>query len=87
LIVDTKNWWSGKHVLMSPYAVEAISWGDGEFKLNVTRDQVRSSPPWKPADMMDDDYERFLHSHYGWPGYGWNDKKTPPSIGSIKPSK
>jgi hypothetical protein len=25
LIVDTRNWWFGKHVLMSPYAVREIS--------------------------------------------------------------
>jgi hypothetical protein len=25
LIVDTKNWWPGKHVLISPDAVQEIS--------------------------------------------------------------
>ena len=26
LIVDTKNWWSGKHVLISPQWIEHVSW-------------------------------------------------------------
>ena len=69
LIIDTKNWWAGKHVLISPYAVEAISWGGGEFKLNVTRDQVRSSPSWNPSTPIGEEYEQSLHSHYGWAGY------------------
>ena len=26
LIVDTKNWWFGQHVLLSPYAVKGMTW-------------------------------------------------------------
>jgi hypothetical protein len=71
LIVDTRNWWPGAHVLLAPYAVQGISWTDQEVRLNVSRDQVKSSPKWDPVDIVDDVYERQLHSHYGWPGYGW----------------
>ncbi len=68
LIVDTRNWWPGKHVLLSPSAVSEVSWSQHEMCLNVTRDQVRSSPPWDPLALIDQTYERRLHSHYGWPG-------------------
>ncbi len=71
LIIDTKNWWPGQHVLISPHAVRGISWSDRDVTLDVTRDKVKGSPAWDPAGMINRDYEESLHSHYGWPGYGW----------------
>lgn len=71
LIIDTRNWWPGQHVLMSPYAVRAISWSDRDVTLDVTRDKIKGSPAWDPAAMIDRTYEERLHGHYGWPGYGW----------------
>ena len=71
LIIDTRNWWPGEHVLLAPYAVKAISWSKHRVELNVARDRVRSSPPWKPLDTVEEAYEKRLHGHYGWPGYGW----------------
>jgi hypothetical protein len=70
LIVATSNWWIGQHVLISPDAVREIDWSDRHVELNVTRDQVRSSPSWDPIKLMDQDYMKQLHSHYGWPGSG-----------------
>ena len=69
LVVDTKNWWFGKHVLISPYAVKGISWSDHTMQLDVTRDLVKANPAWDPLAMMDQVYEKRLHNHYGWQGY------------------
>lgn len=71
LIVDTRNWWPGKHVLMSPFAVSEIRFPAREVQLNVTREKVKSSPPWDPTDSPGDVYQRRLHNHYGWSGYGF----------------
>jgi hypothetical protein len=71
LIIDTKNWWPGKHVLMSPYAVREISWSKHQVRLDVSRELVKSSPPWSPLDLIDQAYDERLHRHYDWPGYGW----------------
>jgi hypothetical protein len=71
LIIDTRNWWPGQHVLVSPYAVRAISWSDRDVTLDVTRDKIKGSPAWDPAAMIDRTYEERLHGYYGWPGYGW----------------
>lgn len=67
LVVDTGNWWFGAQVLISPHAVKDISWADREVRLNVTRYQVRTSPPWSPAADTDPAYEAELHEHYDWP--------------------
>ena len=70
-IVDTKDWWFGQHVLVSPFAVKAISWIEHEIRTNLTRDQVKASPPWDAAAVIDRAYEQHLHGYYGWPGYSW----------------
>jgi hypothetical protein len=71
LIVDTSNWWVGKHVLLSPYAVKGVNLADQQIAVEVRREQVESSPPWEPAEVINPDYEKRLHNHYGWRGYGW----------------
>lgn len=70
LVVDTKNWWPGKHVLLSPHAVTGIDWGSHDVSVSATQDAVKASPPWDPAGMVDEAYQRQLHDHYGWSGKG-----------------
>jgi hypothetical protein len=70
LIVDTRNWWPGKHVLLSPFAVKAIDFPEREIELNVSREQVETSPPWDPEKMIDEIYEKKLRRHYNWLGFG-----------------
>lgn len=71
LIVDTKNWLPGEHVLISPYAVTAISWEDHEIRLNLAQEKIRTSPKWDPLAVIDQVYEKELHHHYNWPGYSF----------------
>jgi hypothetical protein len=71
MVVDTRNWWFGAHVVIAPYAVRSIDWNNSEIRLNVTRAQVKTSPPWDPANLVETMDERGLHEHYGWPDYGW----------------
>jgi sporulation protein YlmC with PRC-barrel domain len=71
LIVDTRNWWPGQHVLIAPFAVTDVSWSSRRIDLDVSCDEVRASPVWAPAEIIDRSYEERLHSHYSWPGYGW----------------
>jgi uncharacterized protein YrrD len=72
--VDTSNWWGGKHVLIAPFAVTEIDWADRHILINITRDQVKISPPCDSMEMVDESYERMLHGHYGWPGYWYYPK-------------
>ena len=71
MAVDTRNWWPGQHVLVSPYAVKSINWLDREVVVDITQAQVKASPPWSPADLVERAYEERLHGYYNWPGYGW----------------
>jgi hypothetical protein len=44
IVVDTKNWWPGKNVLISPRLIREIDWMDNAVKLNVDRERVKDSP-------------------------------------------
>jgi hypothetical protein len=70
LVIATRNWWPGKVVQLSPYAVKDIDWFGEHINMNVTRDQVRSAPAWDPLAMTDEISEDEFHRHFGWAGYG-----------------
>jgi PRC-barrel domain protein len=74
LVIATRNWWPGKVVQLSPYAVKDIDWFGEHINMNVTRDQVRSAPAWDPLAMTDQVREEQFHRHFGWPGYGRSSK-------------
>jgi hypothetical protein len=50
--------------------VTDVDWFDHQVRLNVTRDQVYSAPPWDPLAIMDEVDEQQLRRHFGWPGDG-----------------
>ena len=66
-VVDTRNWWFGKRVLISPLAVKTIDWFDRHV-ANVSRELVKAVPPWDPLVAFNDEYAKRLQKHYGWPG-------------------
>jgi sporulation protein YlmC with PRC-barrel domain len=65
LVVDTKNWWSGKKVLISPRSAKEIDWTHNMVHLNVDRQRVKDSPAYDASTAVDRTYERSLRSHYG----------------------
>jgi len=44
MIVDTRNWLPGKHVLVPVDAVDKVDWLTREMRLKVARDDVESAP-------------------------------------------
>jgi sporulation protein YlmC with PRC-barrel domain len=65
LVVDTKNWWPGKKVLVSPRSVTAIDWTDDLVNINVGRQRVKDSPAYDGNTTVDRAYERKYHNYYG----------------------
>ena len=65
LVVDTKNWWPGKKVLISPMSVRKIDWAAGQVSLGADRQQVKDSPAYDPSMTVDPIYEKSFQKHYG----------------------
>jgi hypothetical protein len=64
LVVDTKNWWHGKKVLISPRLVREIDWTDSLVNLNVDRQRVKNSPAYTASTTVDRAYENHFHDYY-----------------------
>ena len=73
LIIDTKNWWPGKKVLVSPRWIERISWSESKLFTNLSRESIKQAPEYSEDALLTRDYETGLHRHYDRPGY-WLDE-------------
>jgi len=71
LVVDTRNWWPGKKVLVSPQWIERVSWPESKVFIDLTREQIKHSPEYNEAALISREYENALYKYYGRPGY-WN---------------
>jgi len=65
VVVDTRDWLSGRRVLVSTDWVRSLSWREREMRLDLLTDEIRSAPAWDPSRLPDRDYEVRLHGHYG----------------------
>ena len=73
LIVDTRNWWPGKKVLISPQWIERVSWDESKVFVNLSHETIKQSPEYTEESLLTRDYEIKLHGHYQRPGY-WDDE-------------
>jgi hypothetical protein len=69
LVVDTRNWWPGKKVLISPRWIERVSWNELKVFLNLTREKIQQSPEYADATLPTREYETQLHRHYNHQAY------------------
>ncbi len=69
LVVDTRNWLPGRHVLIPPEWVEDIDWEEREVRVGVTRQEVESSPPYDASAPVNREYEAQMYDYYGRPKY------------------
>lgn len=67
LVVDTGKWLPGRKVLISPATVKDPDWEAGFLAVNLTRDQVKSSPDINTDQPVSLQMQQELAAHYGWP--------------------
>ena len=65
LVVDTKNWWPGKKILVSSRSAGEIDWNDRLVNLDVTRQRIKDGPAYDPSMTIDRAYEEKLLTYYG----------------------
>jgi hypothetical protein len=81
--VATRNWWPGKKVLVSPAWAERVSWEDSKVYVRLTRESIKEAPEYIESQMITREYEKQLHSHYGWPQY-WPHEAEPEASLPVK---
>ena len=66
MVADTRNWWPGKKVLVSPEWIHAVSWTESKVYVDLARDTIKHGPEYNPSMPITPDYERRLNEHYRW---------------------
>lgn len=69
IVVDTGNWLPGKKVLISPVWIESVDWEHNTVKVAMIREQIKNSPEYNPAILINREYEAQLYDFYGRPKY------------------
>jgi hypothetical protein len=66
LAVDTRRWFSGGHVLLPVFTARAVDWAATAIHVDLTREQVKDSPPWDPGAAIPEDYDTLRQAGHGW---------------------
>jgi PRC-barrel domain len=74
LLVDTGGWLNGRRVLISPVAVGELRSEDQTIFIELTRAQIRTSPPLGTDQLVSRRYEEAYYRHYDWPVY-WEENR------------
>ena len=75
IVVNTRNWWPGKKVLVSPRWIKRVSWEESKLFVDLSRESIRNSPAYDPSKPVSLDYEGRLFGHYGQKNDGESVKK------------
>ena len=68
-VIDTRNWWPGERVLIAPRWIDRIEWAQRKVFIEMTREMIRSCPPYDPSAPVNRQYEERLYDYYGRPKY------------------
>jgi HEAT repeats/PRC-barrel domain len=69
MVVNTGRWLQGRQVLISTAALRKPEWEARAFPVNLTKQQVRSSPSTDTERPVSRQHEAELHDYYDWPIY------------------
>lgn len=84
LIVETGTWLDSRQVLIATTALNRAGADPHKLSVNLTRAQVRGSPPVDTGKPVSRHSESLLSSYYGWTPY-WTDSVLGAS-GALHPS-
>ena len=68
-VVNTGSWLFEREVLIAPRALDEVDPQGGAIAVDLTREQVRDSPPLHSDKPVSRQHEEELHRYYGWDPY------------------
>lgn len=87
IVVDTRNWWPGKKVVIAPAWIRDVSWNKSSVAVDLTRTAIKNSPPYEPGQPLTPETAGLLHDYYGYPRYSdWgSERRTSGSRKTFRP--
>jgi hypothetical protein len=64
MVVDTRNWWPGKQVLVAPQWIRQVGWEEEKVHVDLTRESIKTGPEFDHLATINRDYENKLYDHY-----------------------
>lgn len=65
VVVDTRNWWPGKRVLVSPAWISWVSWLQLNVHVDLPSETIRNAPPYDPRRPFTVEDDVRLLRYYG----------------------
>jgi hypothetical protein len=69
MVVDTRNWWAGKKVLVSPQWIDSISWKESKVHVDLSRETIKDGPEYDDSAPVTRQYEELLFGNHDRGGY------------------
>jgi sporulation protein YlmC with PRC-barrel domain len=69
MVIDTRNWWPGKHVVIPPQWIKRLDWPERLVYVAVDGDTVQNAPEYDPSLEFSREHETKLYRYYRQPGY------------------
>jgi uncharacterized protein YrrD len=64
IVADTKDWWPGKKVLISPRSIRGLDWSVHGVKVSTNRQTIKSAPAYDQSMVIGQDYENKFLTHF-----------------------
>jgi uncharacterized protein YrrD len=64
VLVDTRNWWAGKKVLVGPERIRGVNWDEARVLVDLTRAEIQLSPEFDPRSPNATDYAHQVEDYY-----------------------
>ena len=64
LMVDTRHWRRGKHVLISPRRIRAINWAERTLTVALKREEIEQSPEYDPDYVPSREHAQATYRHH-----------------------
>jgi hypothetical protein len=64
MIVDTRNWWPGKKVLIPTQWIREMNWEQSRVYVEVTREAIRAAPEYSDELRLSRNFEQKLFDAY-----------------------
>lgn len=65
MLIDTRDWLPGQKVVIPVSWISDVTWETREVVVDVTAEQIKSSPSFDPDHPVSAEYEKKLFTHYG----------------------
>jgi uncharacterized protein YrrD len=69
LVANTGNWLVSRQVLISPYALAAVSRQEHHISIDLTRKRIENSPSLESDKPVSRQFEESYYGYFGWPLY------------------